>query len=158
MGDRCYFQIVVPQEYVPIFVKEAIGNIGSEDPMDYVTCLANGLCLYDDDQMNYGGTMLLGELLEQGVPFVGYHGEGMEYGGMFFACNGIDMQEVDQSQGNVMVPVTYDPVKGVVIHDGYLASVYSYIDLVKSFCDIANLQHPEDPLSFAYHALRSKDE
>lgn len=91
MGDRCWWHVQVPKEYVLEFSKHFSA------PVDSVDKLTNQWDIVDeeehwysftDEQANYGNIAELETAAEANVPFVGYHGPGGDYGASDFYSTG----------------------------------------------------------------------
>ncbi|MBY0277907.1 hypothetical protein K2Z84_21445 [Candidatus Binatia bacterium] len=122
MGDRTFLWIECRPEDVEK-VSDALWDGTSQ--ADEVEEQPNGLVRLEDFDANYGLACERESLAKGGVPFVGGHGSGCEYGDALFAA--VDGEHHD-------VPSTIDgvPVVGVLpdgsVCEGDLKAVRAYLD------------------------------
>ncbi len=98
MGDRCYMEVRCRREDAPLF--EELGfTIQDDEPLPPIVRLV-------DEEANYAH---FGELPEN-VPWLGESGSGGCYNGAQYACDGVELLQVDETQEGDII-VRWDHVK-----------------------------------------------
>lgn len=102
MGDRCYMSVTVRDCDKEKFLKETEDMYGFSDAEFSDTETTTEL---EVDEINWGNT----DDLPRDIPFIGYHGEGYEYGSREFACDGNGtFMDAEKGQGNDGFVIHFD--------------------------------------------------
>jgi hypothetical protein len=130
MGDRCYVQLICRKEDAPRF--EAIAfNLQDENA-------GPGLVEMTDHERN-GGTCY-GEDWPTDIPYTGSAGNGDQYDGCEFACDGKEYREVSTGiQGGYLVE--WD-AKLNEPGDRSLAAIRLYHDVNERACELLGMRDP----------------
>lgn len=131
MGDRCWWHVQVPKEYVLEFVKHFSHAVDSVDKLrdqwDDVDETKHWYSL-TDEQANYGNVAELEAATEANIPFLGYHGPGGDYGACDFYSTGdggFHFYETSHDGGGIVVypdidgclkPHTFEDINHFVKH------------------------------------------
>jgi hypothetical protein len=103
VGDITYCQIEIAEGHrdklEPFFDK---WDFSLNDQADA------GLCLFEDAEANYGGQGIREDLEKEGLPFVGYHDDGDDYGALVFAYDGTTYADCAGSPDGLMCIVDDD--------------------------------------------------
>lgn len=119
MGDRCYLNVRCRKEH-----KERLLEILKETNDEFIdeddTTITFAICEADIGHV-FSRTLAAAE----GIPFVGYHAAGYEYGGNAFASTSGHMQECPiDKEGDLYVRVN----NVGTINDGDLVEVREFVD------------------------------
>jgi len=100
MGDRCYFELTCREEH-----KERFESIFHYDGAKIA---GTEMWFFEEDEANYAFGFPDG--FPEDVPYWGFHGEGGEYPGEEFACDGEQVASIETTSGDPCIRVREDGI------------------------------------------------
>ena len=119
MSDRCYIKVECRPEDQPHFDKLGFGLLDME----------NGAAIMEDSE----GTPNDLEKVPKGVPYVGFHGSGCEYGPYRFACDGTTFLEMETDYDGFVRGCMFAEHETEIIEDSYGINTVAALYVV-DFC------------------------
>lgn len=140
MSDRCTLYMEIRKEDQP----KVVDVLGTPDYIEGEPVFGPETVSLEWAEMNYGAAEDRKTLAESGIPFIGSHDAGDEYGPYVFASDGVKMSECPSHHGGL------SPVVEVSLQDGKVmplrdSDVFEAEDYLRTFDRAACILKGETP-------------